>query len=139
FDTILLIEAGVDASDQFLYNVQPVEQNDDEASTPGTRSSTASFATEQGTIYLVAVSGYVNQLSRSAGQLQLHWTTTPGASTLVDRTPPDTVIDSGPGPYASGPVTFRFSSPNPSAHFECRTTGAFQPCSSPFTLAPPSP
>jgi hypothetical protein len=54
---------------------------------------------------------------------------------VIDRTPPDTTLTSGPsGLVASGSATFTFGSPDSGATFECRLdNGPFVACSSPMT------
>ena len=59
-------------------------------------------------------------------------------SFVVDTTPPQTTIDSGPSGLTNDPTpTFTFSSSEPGSTFECRTdSNPFAPCSSPHTTAP---
>lgn len=58
-------------------------------------------------------------------------------SWTVDATPPETTIDSGPAPDKATnerAATFTFSSPDPSARFECQLdAAAYAPCTSPTT------
>jgi large repetitive protein len=56
-------------------------------------------------------------------------------SWTIDATPPDTTINSVPdNPTNKLDATFTFSSPDPSAGFECQLDGvAYAPCSSPKT------
>jgi hypothetical protein len=62
-------------------------------------------------------------------------TITDDTALVVDRTPPDTVITSGPSGLTSDRTpTFRFASTEPGSSFECRLDGGgFFVCSSPFT------
>jgi large repetitive protein len=63
---------------------------------------------------------------------------TPATRTFtVDTVPPETRIDSGPsGPSNDSTPTFEFSSPDPTATFECQLDGgAYATCTSPTTLA----
>ena len=57
---------------------------------------------------------------------------------VVDRTPPETTITSGPAAVSADPApSFAFSASEPGATFECRLDAlAFSPCSSP-TVTPP--
>ena len=54
----------------------------------------------------------------------------------LDATAPETTIDSGPsGPVPTGDVSFTFSSPDPTASFECRFDGSgWGACTSPHDL-----
>jgi hypothetical protein len=58
-------------------------------------------------------------------------------SFTIDTAPPETAITSGPSGSTTDPTpTFRFSSTEPRASFECRLDDAgFSACSSPLTLA----
>jgi hypothetical protein len=63
---------------------------------------------------------------------------TPASRTwTIDRTAPDTVIDSGPsGSVSATTGQFTFSSPEAGAAFECSVDGAtFASCTTPFTTA----
>jgi hypothetical protein len=57
---------------------------------------------------------------------------------VVDRTPPETTITSGPASVSADPVpSFTFTASEPGSTFECRLDAlAFSPCSSP-TVTPP--
>lgn len=56
---------------------------------------------------------------------------------VVDTTPPDTSIDSGPTGVVSGAVSIAFSSPEAGATFECSLdAAAFAACTSPQQLTP---
>lgn len=61
------------------------------------------------------------------------------ADTQGDTEAPDTTIDQGPDPFSrDGQVTFRFSSNDTSATFECRIDSeARQPCRSPYVRTLP--
>ena len=53
---------------------------------------------------------------------------------LIDRTPPRTRIDSGPGPGSSSRAEFSFSSDDAASTFECRLdAGPWTACASPIT------
>jgi hypothetical protein len=61
----------------------------------------------------------------------------PDSSTVLDTTPPETTIDSGPAGATGDPTpTFGFSSSEPGSGFQCRLdTASFASCSSPLTTA----
>ena len=122
FDTLLAVYTGTTVG-----ALAAVASNDDVSAKD--RTSRVTFTAVSGTTYRIAVDGF-----RAAfGPVTLNWS---GPAPVVDTTPPDTTITSGPGGTTSATsATFAFTASETGSTFQCRVdAAAWSSCATPSTV-----